>query len=225
MAAGTPQQMPGRRWARLSTTRDGGGRYDWFHIGSDASGIVYAAGPEVTNVKGGDEVVQRHRGSWGIPEAVDVKAADDRCFAPSFKIWGPRDDRGSFACSRRCGAHQLMPKAKHLTWKLPPHRRSSDRRRTACWTNWRRTVVRPNDVAGKAGGPAPWRSSRPFGGDPDRRRLQRGEGRKYCKKLGAQYGHPEPRDFRTGAACLIDDDGAQRVDHGVRAFESFIEVL
>ena len=44
-----------------------------FHIGgSDASGVVYAVGDEVTNVKVGDEVVI-HCGAWD-PEAPEVKA-------------------------------------------------------------------------------------------------------------------------------------------------------
>ena len=51
-----------------------------FHIGgSDGSGIVYAVGEEVTNVKVGDEVVI-HCGAWD-PEASDVKAAGDPMFA------------------------------------------------------------------------------------------------------------------------------------------------
>jgi crotonyl-CoA carboxylase/reductase len=67
-----------------------------FHIGgSDASGVVYAVGDEVTNVKVGDEVVI-HCGAWD-PEAPDVKAIDDPMFAPSFKIWGYETNWGSFA--------------------------------------------------------------------------------------------------------------------------------
>ncbi|MHB8516461.1 MAG: alcohol dehydrogenase catalytic domain-containing protein, partial [Dehalococcoidia bacterium] len=58
-----------------------------FHIGgSDGSGIVYAVGDEVTDVKVGDEVVI-HCGSWD-PEAPDVKAVEDPMFASSFRIWG-----------------------------------------------------------------------------------------------------------------------------------------
>ena len=87
-----------------------------FHIGgSDASGIVYATGPEVTNVKIGDEVVI-HCGAWD-PEAKDVKATDDPMFAPSFKIWGYETNWGSFAQFTKVWAHQVMPKAKHLTWE------------------------------------------------------------------------------------------------------------
>src|SRR3954467_5223440 len=49
------------------------------HIGgSDASGIVYAVGDEVRNIKVGDEVVI-HCGAWD-PEAPDVKDADDPMF-------------------------------------------------------------------------------------------------------------------------------------------------
>ena len=99
-----------------------------FHIGgSDASGIVYAVGDEVTNVKVGDEVVV-HCGAWD-PEADDVKAADDPMFAPSFKIWGYETNWGSFAQFTKVWAHQCMPKAKHLTWEAAaaPTARRRDR--------------------------------------------------------------------------------------------------
>src|SRR4029078_9821194 len=94
--------------------RAAGGDTTGFHIGgSDASGIVYAVGDEVMNVKVGDEVVI-HCGAWD-PDAPDVKAADDPMFAPSFKIWGYETNWGSFAQFTKAWAHQLRPKAKHLT--------------------------------------------------------------------------------------------------------------
>ena len=62
-------------WAALGIpvdvikARAAGGDTTGFHIGgSDASGIVYAVGDEVTNVKVGDEVVI-HCGAWD-PEAA-----------------------------------------------------------------------------------------------------------------------------------------------------------
>ena len=78
-------------WAALGIPVDvikvhaGMGDDTGFHIGgSDASGIVWSAGDEVTNVRVGDEVVI-HCGAWD-PESPDVKAAEDPMFAPSFKI-------------------------------------------------------------------------------------------------------------------------------------------
>ena len=87
-----------------------------FHIGgSDASGIVYAVGSDVTNIKVGDRVVI-HCGAWDR-DCPAVKAGEDPMFDPSFKIWGYETNWGSFAQFTKVQAHQCMPKAKHLTWE------------------------------------------------------------------------------------------------------------
>lgn len=92
------------------------GETEDFHIGgSDASGIVYAVGSNVTNVKVGDEVVA-HCGTWDI-NAPEVLAGKDPMFSPTFKIWGYETNWGSFAQFTRVQSHQLMPKAKHLSWE------------------------------------------------------------------------------------------------------------
>jgi crotonyl-CoA carboxylase/reductase len=109
-------------WAALGSpvdvigARQKAGEPEEFHIGgSDASGIVYAVGANVTNVKVGDEVVV-HCGSWDI-HAPEVKAGKDPMFSPSFKIWGYETNWGSFAQFTKVQAHQCMPRAKHLTWE------------------------------------------------------------------------------------------------------------
>jgi crotonyl-CoA carboxylase/reductase len=87
-----------------------------FHIGgSDASGIVYAVGEQVSNVKVGDRVVI-HCGVWDV-EAPEIKAGLDPMFHPSFRIWGYETNWGSFAQFTKVQAHQCMPKAPHLTWE------------------------------------------------------------------------------------------------------------
>jgi crotonyl-CoA carboxylase/reductase len=110
-------------WAALGTPVDviaarrksGYDRSD-FHIGgSDASGIVYAAGRDVKNVRVGDRVVV-HCGVWDSYCAA-VRNGDDPMFDPSFKIWGYETNWGSFAQFARVQAHQCMPKARHLTWE------------------------------------------------------------------------------------------------------------
>ncbi|HYH27580.1 MAG TPA: crotonyl-CoA carboxylase/reductase, partial [Actinomycetota bacterium] len=89
------------------------GEPDDFHIGgSDASGVVYAVGDEVTNVKVGDHVVI-HCGQWD-PEADSVR---DPMYHPSFRIWGYESNWGSFAQFTKVQSHQCMPKAPQLTWE------------------------------------------------------------------------------------------------------------
>ena len=116
-----------------------------FHIGgSDASGIVYAVGAEVTNVKVGDEVVI-HCGAWD-PERPDVKAADDPMFAPSFQIWGYETNWGSFAQFTKVWAHQCMPKAPHLSWEAAAAPTLVGSTVYRMLTNWAPHTVRQNDV-------------------------------------------------------------------------------
>ena len=87
-----------------------------FHIvGSDASGIVYAVGSEVTNVAVGDRVVV-HAGQWDHDDPW-VSAGKDPGLAGSFRVWGYDSCWGSFAQFTKVQAHQCLPKAGHLTWE------------------------------------------------------------------------------------------------------------
>jgi crotonyl-CoA carboxylase/reductase len=87
-----------------------------FHIvGSDASGVVYAVGDRVTNVKVGDRVVV-HAGQWD-PDDAWVTAGNDPGLAPSFRVWGYDTCWGSFSQFCKVQAHQCLPKAEHLTWE------------------------------------------------------------------------------------------------------------
>ena len=87
-----------------------------FHIGgSDASGIVYKVGKDVTNVKVGDEVVV-HCGTWDR-NCPWVTAGNDPMYSPSFRIWGYETNYGSFAQFTKVQAHQCMPKPKHMNWE------------------------------------------------------------------------------------------------------------
>ncbi|MFI6451309.1 crotonyl-CoA carboxylase/reductase [Streptosporangium amethystogenes] len=88
--------------------------YD-FHIGgSDASGIVYAVGSEVSNVAVGDEVIV-HPGYWDENDPW-ITRGKDQMVAPSARIWGYDTNFGSFAQFARAQAHQVLPKAGHLSW-------------------------------------------------------------------------------------------------------------
>jgi crotonyl-CoA carboxylase/reductase len=92
------------------------GETEDFHIGgSDASGVVYAVGKDVTNVKVGDEVVV-HCGWWD-PEDPWVKAGKDPMLAPSQLIWGYETNWGSFAQFTKVQDHMCLPKPPQLSWE------------------------------------------------------------------------------------------------------------
>lgn len=91
------------------------GETEDFHVGgSDASGIVYAVGDAVTNWQIGDEVVV-HPGVWDEQDPW-VVAGRDPMIAPSAKIWGYDTNYGAFGQFARVQAHQVLPKAEHLSW-------------------------------------------------------------------------------------------------------------
>lgn len=201
-----------------------------FHIGgSDASGIVYAVGSEVTNVKVGDEVVA-HCGAWD-PEAADIKAADDPMFAPSFKIWGYETNWGSFAQFTKVWAHQLMPKAKHLTWEAAAASTLVGATAYRMLTNWTPHNVREGDVVlvwGGAGGLGTMAIQlvKAMGGRSIAVVSSDAKG-EYCKSLGAT-GYLNRKDFdHWGRMPDWEDDAAYDTwIKGVRKFgKAFWDVL
>jgi len=110
-ARGVPVDVIAQRQKLTGSTDD-------FHIGgSDASGIVYRVGPGVSDVRVGDHVVV-HPGWWD-PADPWVQSGKDPMLSQSARIWGydwPRN-YGSFAQFSIAQAHQVMPKAAHLTWE------------------------------------------------------------------------------------------------------------
>jgi crotonyl-CoA carboxylase/reductase len=107
-AMGVPIDIIGIRKA-------GGDPYDYHIGGSDASGIVYATAPDVSGVKIGDEVII-HPGWWDANDPWVLRGRDPMV-APSAKIWGYDTSHGSFGQFAVVQAHQVLPKAKHLTWE------------------------------------------------------------------------------------------------------------
>lgn len=97
-------------------TRQRRGEPEDFHLGgSDASGIVYAVGADVVGIGIGDEVVV-HPGVWDGDDPW-IAAGHDPMIAPSAKIWGYDTNYGAFGQFARVQAHQIMPKAEHLSWE------------------------------------------------------------------------------------------------------------
>ncbi|MGO9606353.1 MAG: crotonyl-CoA carboxylase/reductase [Candidatus Binataceae bacterium] len=160
-----------------------------FHIGgSDASGIVYAIGSEVRNVKVGDRVVI-HCGVWD-KDCPAMRNGDDPMYDPSFKIWGYETNWGSFAQFTRVQAHQCMPKAKHLTWEQAAAPTLVGSTAYRMLMGWAPHTVRKGDVVliwGASGGLGSMAIQivRAEGGIPvgvvgDDRKIE------FCKKLGAK---------------------------------------
>lgn len=92
------------------------GETEEFHIGgSDASGIVYAVGDNVTHLAVGDHVVT-HPGWWDADDPWIARGRDPM-IAPSARIWGYDTNYGAFGQFARVQAHQVLPKAEHLSWE------------------------------------------------------------------------------------------------------------
>jgi len=109
-------------WAALGIpvdvirARQKAGEPEDFHIGgSDASGVVWQVGRDVTNVRVGDEVVV-HCGSWD-PDDPHVVAGKDPMLCSSQKIWGYETNWGSFAQFAKVQDHQCLPKPPQLSWE------------------------------------------------------------------------------------------------------------
>ena len=88
---------------------------DFHVVGSDAAGIVYAVGSDVTDLEVGQPVVV-HAGQWD-PDDPWVRAGHDPGLSTSFRVWGYDTCWGSMAQFTKVQAHQCLPKAEHLTWE------------------------------------------------------------------------------------------------------------
>jgi crotonyl-CoA carboxylase/reductase len=118
-----------------------------FHIGgSDASGIVYAVGSDVSTVQVGDHVVIHH--GWWDPNDPTVLTGRDPMLSQSARIWGydwPRN-YGSFAQFCIAQGHQLMPKASHLSWDAAAANSLVGTTAYRMLFGWPPNTVEPGDV-------------------------------------------------------------------------------
>ncbi|CCV06370.1 putative crotonyl-CoA reductase [Mesorhizobium metallidurans STM 2683] len=190
-----------------------GSPYD-FHIGgSDASGIVYAVGAGVKHVQVGDYVVV-HPGYWD-PKAPDVVSVRDPMFSASAQIWGYNTNFGSFGQFCLAYEHQILPKAKHLTWEeaaAPTLVGTTAYRMLHGWTGH---TVEKDDVVLVWGGSGGLGSqaiqiAREAGGIPIAVVSDAAKG-EYCKSLGAK-GYIDRREFNHwGQPPHWTDDAGQKV--------------
>ncbi len=182
-------------WAALGSpvnvigARQKAGEKEDFHIGgSDASGIVWAVGKDVTTLKVGDEVVA-HCGTWDA-DCPLVKKGVDPMYSPSFRIWGYETNWGSFAQFTKVQDHQCLPKPKHLTWEAAGAYMLVGATAYRMLHGWAPNTVKEGEVAliwGGAGGLGSMAIQivKAGGGIPIA--VVSGDDKvEYCKKLGAR---------------------------------------
>jgi crotonyl-CoA carboxylase/reductase len=125
-----------------------------FHIvGSDASGVVYAVGSEVTGLDVGQHVVV-HAAQWDRDDPW-VAAGNDPGLAASFRVWGYDTCWGSVAQFAKVQAHQCLPKADQLTWEEAAAPTLTGGTAYRMLHGWPPNTVQPGDVVlvwGGAGG-------------------------------------------------------------------------
>lgn len=160
-----------------------------FHIcGSESSGIVYAVGEDVTNVKVGDKVtIGATQYDKNCPV---VKSGADPSFSPTFRVWGYESNWGAFAQFSRVYDYQCAPIPDNLNW-------SEASAFTACGvpvyrmlTHWKGNELKPGDVVliygGTGGiGSAAIKLTKYLGGIPVAVVSSEEKG-KICMQLGAK---------------------------------------
>lgn len=223
-------------WAGLGVpvnviaARNKAGEPEPFHIGgSDASGIVYKVGKDVTKVKVGDEVVM-HCAHYSR-DCPWVISGGDPMYSPTFRIWGYENNYGSFAQFTRVQAQQCMPKPKHMTWE------ESAAYTLVAATAWRMlhgwgvNAVKKGDVVliwGGAGGLGSMAIQIAKAAGATAVAIVSGQDKfNYCMKLGAK-GCINRNDFQHWGMLphWKDDAGYAKWLKGVRAFGAKIwEVL
>jgi crotonyl-CoA carboxylase/reductase len=198
-----------------------------FHIGgSDASGVVWAIGSDVYNVKVGDPVVL-HCGQWNGRDP-DVIRGRDPMFSPSFRIWGYESNWGSFSQFAKVQAHQCLPKPEHLTWEQAAAYMLVGATAYRMLCGWPEHVVEPGDVVLVWGGSGGLGSqaiqiAKARGGIPVA--VVSGDDKiEFCERLGAKGAINRKRfshwgvlpDFRDGAAYNRWLDGARAFGQAIR---------
>lgn len=203
--------------------------YD-FHIGgSDVAGIVYAVGDAVEGVSIGDEAVVHH-GYWNLDDPW-IQAGKDPMIAPSAVIWGYNTNFGSFAQFCVAQAHQVLPKAAHLSWEEAAAPTLVGTTAYRMLFGWEGNILKEGDVV------LVWGGSGGLGGQAIQLATVHGaravavvsddERGEYCKKLGA-VGYIKRREFSHWGVPPHWEDAAGQKEWvaGCRAFgKAFWEAL
>lgn len=193
-----------------------------FHIGgSDASGYVWATGEGVEGVTPGDPVVV-HPGYWDTQDPW-VLSGRDPMLAPSARIWGYDTNFGSFAEFALVKAHQVMPKARRLSWAEAAASTLVGTTAYRMLFGWQGHELEQDDVVlvwGGSGGVGSLGIQ--LASDVGARAVavvSSDERGRYCEQLGA-VGYINRRDFDHWGTPphWTDDEGTRDWSKGARAF-------
>ncbi|QIS23273.1 crotonyl-CoA carboxylase/reductase [Nocardia terpenica] len=160
-----------------------------FHIGgSDGSGIVWAAGPGVTGVQVGDEVVLS--GAQWDERADDVRFGGNPIASTTMRAWGYEANYGTFAQFALAYDYQCHPKPKNLTWAESASYMLTGATAYRQLTGWHPHTVEPGDpvlIWGGSGGLGSMaiQITRARGGIPIAV-VSSPERAEYCRQLGAE---------------------------------------
>ncbi|MBI3223909.1 MAG: crotonyl-CoA carboxylase/reductase [Mycolicibacterium cosmeticum] len=159
-----------------------------FHVGgSEGSGIVWAVGDRVRQVKVGDHVVLSSC-QWD-ESAADIRAGVDPMMSTTQLVWGYEENFGSFAQFSVVYEYQIHPKPTRLTWAEAASYMLTGATAYRQLTGWQPNVVQPGEpvlIWGGSGGLGSMATQivRSFGGKPVSV-VSNDDRREYCRRLGA----------------------------------------
>ena len=184
-----------------------------FHIcGSEASGIVYATGEAVSNVRVGDPVILS--ASKYDPDCPWIRSGGLPEYSPTYHMWGYEGNWGAFAQFSKVSDYQCVLKPSELDW---------DEAAVCCATgttvnrmlcHWDGNRIREGDVVlirGGAGGlgTSAIQQTRAYGGIPIAV-VSGAERGAYCKSMGAAGYIDRTRFTHWGSIAGLDEAGMRR---------------
>ncbi|HEY0700117.1 MAG TPA: crotonyl-CoA carboxylase/reductase [Micromonospora sp.] len=185
------------------------GDTDEFHIGgSEGSGVVWAVGEGVRQVRPGDHVVLS--GCQWDESAADIRAGADPMTSTSQTVWGYEGNYGSFAQYTVVDEYQCHPKPARLTWEEAAVYLLTGATAYRQLCGWPPNVVSPGDpvlIWGGGGGLGSMAIQivRQYGGIPIAV-TSSDERAEYCLRLGAA-GVIDRREFRHWGRLPDASDG------------------
>ena len=145
-------------WAALGKPKNviaQNGNYDDekedFHIlGSEVSGIVYAVGDAVTNVKVGDKIIVN--GAQYDQNCPVIKSGGDPVNSPSYRIWGYEANWGAFAQFSKIKDYQCIKIPENMSVEQASAFTSSGVVTYRMLTHWKGNELKKGDIVLVYGG-------------------------------------------------------------------------